>query len=280
MRRAVETAVARYAAALGADGGHTAVWWEHLATGEVVQLDAEEVYPAASVIKIPILVEAFRQAEEGKLFLESLYSVHEGRRAGGSGVFKEFHAGLEVTLRDILTFMIIVSDNTATNLAIDLAGMPSINDTIRRLGLRHTALRRRLMGGPFYDRPDYSLAIDNILSAVDMGLLLRLLARGQAVSATSDAAMLDILLRQQVNDRIPMMLPRGVRVAHKTGEFQTTRHDAGVVYGPDGPAYVLVVLTRGLKRPPKAVWQIAELSEEIYKACAGGGQGGSLGAAR
>jgi len=79
--------------------------------------------------------------------------------------------------------------------------------------------------------------------------------------------MLDMLLRQQVNDRLPMMLPRGVRVAHKTGEFQTTRHDAGVIYGLEGPQYVLVVLTRDLKSPPRAVWQIAELSEEIHTVC-------------
>lgn len=271
MRQAVEAAIARYAAKLGSDGGgNTAVWWENLKTGETASLNADETYPAASVIKIPILVEAFRQAEAGSLFLESLYSVHEGRRAGGSGVLKELHAGLAVTLRDILTLMIIVSDNTATNLAIDLAGMGEINDTIRRLGLRNTVLRRRLMGGPFYDRPDYSLAIDNTLSAADIGLLLRLMARGEAVSPAADAAMLDMLLRQQVNDRLPMMLPRGVRVAHKTGEFQTTRHDAGVIYGLEGPQYVLVVLSRDLKSPPRAVWQIAKLSEEIHTVCMAG----------
>jgi beta-lactamase class A len=269
MRSSVETAVACYAAALAADGGETAVWWEHLVTGEVVELNAHEIYPAASVIKVPILVEVFRQAESGSLFLESLYAVHESRRVGGSGVLKELHAGLAVTLRDILTLMIVVSDNTATNIAIELAGMNAINETARVLGLQRTTLRRQLMKGAFFGHPDYSLDKDNVISAADIGLLLRLMVRGQAVSPAADAEMLGILLRQQVNDRLPLMLPRGVRVAHKTGELTTTRHDAGVIYapGPDGhPEYVLVVLTRGLADAPRAAWRIAELSSEIHKA--------------
>jgi beta-lactamase class A len=266
---AVQTAVSRFIEKLG-DDGRAAVWYEHLASGEVVQVNAEEVFPAASVIKVCILVEAFRQAEEGRLYLESLYSVHEGLKVGGSGVFRELHSGLEVTARDILTLMIVVSDNTATGMAIDLVGMEEVNDTARRLGLKQTLLRRKTTGGAFYERPDYGLAIDNTLSAADMGLLFGLLARGKAVSPRADAAMVDVLLRQQINDRLPLLLPRGLRVAHKTGEFQTTRHDAGIAYGPEGPLYVLVALTRDLKNPPAASRQIAELSREVWEA--GGGR--------
>lgn len=264
---AVRAAVSGYLEKLG-DQGSAAIWFEHLDTGDVVQVNAEEVFPAASVIKVPILVEAFRQAEEGQICLESLCSVHEALRVGGSGVLKELHAGIAVTLRDLLTLMIIVSDNTATNMVIDLLGIERVNAAARRLGLHQTVLRRKLMKGAFFGSPDYSLATDNTISASDVGRLLRLIAGGEAVSPAADAEMVSILQRQQVNDRLPLLLPPRTRVAHKTGELRTTRHDAGVVYGAGGPLYVLVVLTRDLRNPPAAARQIAELSRDVWEALA------------
>ena len=258
-------AVTRYLAAIGG-AERAALWYMHLKSGEVVEVNGAQQFPAASVIKVPIMVEAFRQAGEGDLFLDSLYTVHESRVAGGSGILKELHAGIAVSLRDLVKLMIVLSDNTATNMVIDLAGMKAVNDTLSRLGLNDIVLKRRLMGGPFYARPDYSLAIDNTISAQDVGKLLVMLVEGRAVSATADAEMLDILLHQQVNDRLPLLLPAPAKVAHKTGEFQTTRHDAGVVYGPDGPMYVLVLLTRNLEAPAEAAWQMAKLSREIWNA--------------
>jgi beta-lactamase class A len=265
MKDKVENAIRRYESALGA-GGRAGVWFRHLATGETAGLDADTAFPAASVIKVPILVEALRQAEAGRVYLESLYSVHESHKVGGSGVLKDMHSGLAVSLRDLLTLMIIVSDNTATNMAIDLVGMQAVNETAGRLGLRETALRRKMMVS-ITARPDYTLAMDNTISARDIGALLVLLAGGKAVSPAADAAALDILLRQQVNDRIPLLLPREARVAHKTGELSATRHDAGIIYGAGGPLYVLAVLTRELVDPPQAARQIAELSREVWEAC-------------
>lgn len=250
--------------------GEAAVFFQDLSTERTSRANAEEVFPAASVIKVPIAVEAMRQVEAGLIDLDSLYAVHESRKAGGSGVLRPMHAGLAVTFRDLLTLMIIVSDNTATNMIIDLVSVDAVNGTAEHLGLTGTLLRRKLMGGAFYARPDYRLEIDNTITAQDMGRLLHRLANGEAVSPAADAALLDIMAMQQVNDRLPLLLPPGTRVAHKTGEFQTTRHDVGVVYGPgpDGkpaPAYILVVLTRNLTEPPRACWMVAELSRDIYR---------------
>lgn len=246
--------------------GHAAVSYENLVTGETVAVNAEQVFPAASVIKVPVGVEAMRQVEAGFIDMDSVYAIHESRKAGGSGVLSPLHSGLQVTFRDLLTLMIIVSDNTATNMVIDLVGMDGVNETAGELGLKSTLLRRKLMGAAFYARPDYRLEIDNTISAADMGKLLRLLVKGEAVSPAADAALLDIMAMQQVNDRIPLLLPAGTRVAHKTGEFQTTRHDVGVVFDREGrPAYVLAVLTRDLVEPPRTCWAVAELSRDIYR---------------
>ena len=265
MREKLAGPIAKYLSAMGGLE-HTALWYKNLQSGEVVEVNGEVVYPAASVIKLAIMVEAFRQAATGDLFFDSLYSVHESRVAGGSGILKELHAGIAVSLRDLVKMMIVLSDNTATNMVIDLVGMQAVNDTLARLGLKDTVLKRKLMGGPFYARPDYSLAIDNTLTARDIGRLLALLTAGQVVDPASDAGMLEFLLHQQVNDRLPLLLPAPAKVAHKTGEFQTTRHDAGVVYGPEGPLYVLVLLTRDLPTPAKATWRMAEFSREVWDA--------------
>ncbi len=252
--------------------GEAAVFFQDLKTDRTAAANAEEIFAAASVIKVPIAVEAFRQVEAGILDLDALYAVHESRKAGGSGVLRPMHSGLAVTFRDLVTLMIIVSDNTATNMVIDLVDMEAVNETAGRLGLSNTLLRRKLVGGAFYARPDYSLAIDNHITAQDMGLLLHRLVNGQGVSPASDGALLDIMAMQQVNDRIPLLLPPGTRVAHKTGESQLNRHDVGVVYGrelgPDGrpvPAYILAVLTRGLTEPPRMCWAVAEMSRDIYR---------------
>ncbi len=266
---AVEAEVGRFLAAMGGSG-HAGLYFEHLATGAVVQVNGDQVFPAASVIKVPVLIAAYREIEAGWLDPDSLHRVPREEWIAGSGVLKELHAGIAVTLRDLLTLMIIVSDNTATNLVINLVGLEKAARVPLDLGLRGTALRRLMIGGTFADRPDYRLAIDNTVTAAECGAFLRRLVEGRAVSPGADQAMLEIMARQQVNDRIPRLLPPGTRVAHKTGELRDVRHDAGVVYCGNRPEYILVVLTRGLADPPAAVNQVAELSRAIYHACLGG----------
>lgn len=266
VRAAVGAAVADFIERLG-DDGHAGIWFRHLATGDQVAINEHEVFQAASIIKVPILIAAYRDISAGRLHPDALHSVLESAKIAGSGVLKELHAGLEVTVRDLLTLMIIVSDNTATNMVIDLVGLDRVNRALQDYGLKETALRRLLVGGTFADRPDYRLGIDNTVTAAETGALLQLLVDGRAVSSRADQEMLDILARQQVNDRIPRLLPPATRVAHKTGELRDVRHDAGVVYHDGRPEYILVVLTRNLSDPPGAVARVAELSRDIHRAC-------------
>lgn len=212
---------------------------EDLTTGERLEWSPEMRFPAASVIKIAILVDALRQVEERTVRLDQMVAGSEDAKVGGFGVLKELTSVDSLSLHDLLTLMIIVSDNTATNLVIDLLGMASINATIESLGLTGTRLQRKMM-----DDAARARGLENITTAGDIARLLRLIVTRQILTAEACDLALDILARQQVRDRLPLYLPAGIRVAHKTGELPGVRHDAGVIFFDSGPM-IVVALTQG-----------------------------------
>jgi len=238
---------------------------EDLVDGRRWERDGDSVYAAASTIKVPIMIAAFKLKDAGKLDHAALVRIPKSSAAGGSGVVKELHDGVELSVLDLITLMIIVSDNTATNAVLDMVGFEGATAAAHSAGAVSTVIRRKLLGGPFYERPDYSLAIDNVTSASDMVAIAKSIHAGTAASPESCKETLGILLRQQVNDRLPLRLPQGVRVAHKTGEFQTTRHDIGVVYpAGDKHPYAIAMLTKDLKDVVTACRQLAGASRAIY----------------
>ena len=111
---------------------------QHIESGEETLINADAVFPTASVFKIPVLIELYKQVGEEKLGLDDLIRVTGYSKISGSGVLKELHSGLEVTIHDLATLMIIVSDNTATDLLLDLVGMDNVNQTLREIGLTQT----------------------------------------------------------------------------------------------------------------------------------------------
>ena len=206
--------------------GEVCVFGKDLVTGETCAFQADTPVSAASVIKIPIMIEAFRQERDGLLSMEETFSIRPEQKMPSCGVLTYLHDGLTVTLRDLCVLMIIVSDNSATNLLIDRLGIDCVNRTIRRLGLEQTTLRRRL-----YDQEAQARGIQNTITAAEMGLLLEKLFRGQCVSPEADAAMLRILFDQRLNGKMPFYLHSdGVQIAHKTGEDDGVTHDVGIVY--------------------------------------------------
>ncbi|MDP2858634.1 MAG: serine hydrolase [Bacillota bacterium] len=237
---------------------------EDLVDGRRWERDGDSVCAAASTIKVPVMIAAFRLKDAGRLNHAALVRVAWSSAAGGSGVVKELHDGVELSVLDLITLMIIISDNTATNAVLDMVGFEDATSAAQSVGATSTVIRRKLLGGPFYERPDYSLAIDNVTSASDMVAIARSIHVGTAASPGSCKEMLGILLRQQVNDRLPLRLPQGARVAHKTDEFQTTRHDIGVVY-PTGNThpYAIAMLTKDLKDVITASCQLADASRAI-----------------
>ena len=194
-------------------------------TGESFSHNAEEPMLAASVIKLCVMLEAFRRREEGTLDFNAPVTVRPEDKLPSCGALTYLHDGLTVTVGDLVTLMIILSDNTATNLLIDLLGEERINRTIRETGLKHTELQRKLF------RPDLAAqGLENRVSAEDMGLLMEGLLKGRLISPAASREMLDILLNQRLNGKLPFYLhSRGIRVAHKTGEDDGITNDVGIL---------------------------------------------------
>jgi beta-lactamase class A len=242
-----------------------------LSTGETLQWSPEARFPAASVIKIPILVEAFRQEQAGRLRLDERLPIRPEDKVGGFGILKELPSVESVSLLDLLTLMIIISDNTATNLCIERVGMDAVNGTMGSLGLRATVLQRKMMDMAARER-----GLDNFTSAGDIARLLELLATDQALTPEGCARALDILARQQVNDRLPLLLPSEVKVVHKTGELPGLRHDVGILF-IDSRRVVIAALTKDVSAPVgqglvggQASELIARVSRSIFDTITGG----------
>ncbi len=218
----------------------------------------EEEFPAASLVKLPLMAVAFKAVAEGKITLEDLVIIERKDITGGSGIIKSKKIPLKLTFLKLCELSITRSDNTATNKIIDILGFDFINTSFRELGLRHTSLKRKMMD--FYKR---SKGIENYTSASDIAFLLEKIYRKRIINEEASETMLCFLRKQTIADRIPKYLPKEVIVAHKTGLEKGIIHDAGIVFSPRGN-YVICVLTKGMKDYGKAKKIIAEMSNLTY----------------
>lgn len=184
---------------------------------------ADESYPAASVIKIPILMTVYADAAEGRVSLGERIGV--GERVPGSGVLRHLRDVGELSLRDHAVLMTIVSDNTSTNRLIERVGLDRVAERMGEWGCHRSKLRRKM-----FDVEAAQRGMDNVATAREMaGLLLRLVRGELADRATSDT-VLAVLEQTQDDANIPRYLPAGTRVAHKTGSLDGVRNDAAVVW--------------------------------------------------
>jgi beta-lactamase class A len=168
-----------------------------------------------------------------------------------------------MTLAQLCEAMITVSSNFATNLLIEKLGADNVRRTVTRLGAEGMQVLRGVEDGKAFEK-----GLNNSTTARGLLTLLEKLAHGQAVSASADAAMIEMLKRQKFNDAIPAGVPAGVAVAHKTGNITRIQHDAAVVYG--SRPYVLVVLVRGIDDKKQSAALIAGVSRLIYESTASG----------
>lgn len=206
--------------------GHVAMYYQPLDGGCSLMMNESMPMMAASIIKIPIMVEAFRQFENGKLSPEEPHKLEDAEKMPSCGALNRMHAGLEVTMRDLVELMIILSDNTATNILIDRLGIGHVNETMQSLGLKQTVLRRKL-----FDREGKAKGLENTVGARDIGILLEKMYRGTLISENASAQMLDILKSQKLNGKMPFYLhEHGIPIAHKTGEDDGITHDVGIIY--------------------------------------------------
>lgn len=231
-----------------------------------VEYRGDELFHAASRMKVPVMIEVFRQAEQGRFDLSDTRVVSPVFRSIiDDSTFEcpgyeyiQNRIGQPETLRTLTEQMIVISDNLATNMLIVLCDAKKITATAHRLGAGRTLVLRCVE-----DTQAYEAGMSNRISAHDLAVLCEAIETGRAAGAASCAEMKRILLAQEHNSMIPADLPEGVRVAHKTGSITGVRHDAGIVDAPFG-TYYLVILSDGLKDGDAGVKGIAELSRMVY----------------
>ncbi|MBB5157867.1 serine hydrolase [Saccharopolyspora phatthalungensis] len=199
---------------------------------EPVLVGAERMVHAASTIKVLIMIAALRAVQAGRVGLDTEVEL-PAERAGGFGVLRELPSVSRISLGDLIALMIVISDNAATNAVIDVVGFGAIRDCAADLGCKATRVQRRLM--------DLNAPGRNETTALDQARVLDALARGVALPPQLTEHALDVLSRQRVRDRLPALLPDGVRCWNKTGELLALRHDVGLI-GTDRPRAVVAVL--------------------------------------
>lgn len=227
-----------------------------LTTGERIERLPDAVFATASTIKIAILYEMFRQAGEGRLTLDDPRPLDRRHVVGGAGVLAQLTAPA-MPLRDYATLMIVLSDNTATNVMIDAVGMQNVTARMAGLGLKDTKLRRRMIDAEAARRGD-----ENVSTPGEIARLLELLHAGEQLTPASREELLGVLQKPK-STPIHRGLPGGVTVASKSGSLEGLQVDAGIVYLPGRP-YVFSVMTGYLKQASDGEAAIGAASQASY----------------
>lgn len=250
-----------------------AVALHDLETGFELRYHADRWFHAASTIKVPILLGAFAAIDRGDLLPHSRVHVRnrflscvedipfrvESGRDSNSAVHNAI--GKMMRVDELAYHMITTSSNLATNLLLGVMGSEAVNETLRQLKVdKGIELRRGVE-----DELAFEKGINNRVTAEGLLRILILLAQGKAFSPALSRRMMDILHAQEFNQGIPALLPKGARVAHKTGEISTVAHDAGVIYLPKRKPYVLVILTEWGPTASGRSRTIAAISHAIFE---------------
>jgi beta-lactamase class A len=252
-------------------GAEVSVAFRSLNGEHELLIGPDVVYHAASTMKIPVMIELFRQARDGKLGLDdplpitnSFSSIIDGSPytlSVGDDSDAEVYAHLDesMTLRELCEAMITVSSNLASNLLIEKLDVDAIRNGVTALGANGMNVLRGVE-----DTKAFEAGKSNTTTARALLILLESIARGEAISARASKEMVEVLARQQFNDAIPAGVPENVRVAHKTGTITRIHHDAAIVEAPS--PYVLVILVRGVDERDASALLMADISRTLYDA--------------
>jgi beta-lactamase class A len=237
---------ARLAPLASAHKGKVAIAVKHLESGESYYLNADEVMPTASLIKLAVLVEVYQQAGEGKVKLTDRVTLKAEDKVPGSGVLtNHFSDGADISLRDATRLMIAFSDNTATNLVLDRTGIAPVNERMEAWGFPNTKINAKVFRGSTTSvSPERTrrYGLGSTTAREMVGLLEELLV-GERCPPASKQAMLTHLKKNEDKDKFKRLLPPGTPVAHKDGSVNESRTDAGIIWTPGGAVAVCVLTT-------------------------------------
>lgn len=270
---------------------------KHLGTGEEVLINGDDFFPLASALKVPVLIALHRQVDEGKISLDERLEMTEDAKVPGGGILQHLTPGLETVVRDYVTLMMMISDNTATVMVVNLVGRENINETMRRLGLKtnvmvsrerfHAAARGKLR----QSKQDRESQLVNMMTPRGMMALLEKLYQGEAASRSSCDDIIDLMKRCQTGEnRLRKYLPRDeVEVANKTGTMAIRKkgtmggpkmgavmpHKTGIVYGAvidvgivfpkERDPYIICGFSKDLSENDDGEEAIATVSKFVYE---------------
>ncbi|MFN7929443.1 MAG: serine hydrolase [Blastocatellia bacterium] len=244
-----------------------------LQTRQSLLIRERENLHAASTMKVPVMMELFRQAAKKQINLDATITVknefasivdgspYQLQQSDDSDDWMYQQIGQPMTIRALIERMIVRSSNLATNLLIEKAGAKNVMQLMRELGAHDIQVRRGVE-----DNKAFRAGLNNTTTAYDLTRLLRAIAAKKFLPTRACEEMTAILLKQEFNEGVPANLPPGVKVAHKTGSITKIYHDAAIVYPPKRKPYVIVVLTRGLEDEKRAHQLVAVLSRMVYDA--------------
>jgi beta-lactamase class A len=233
----------------------TGMFFLDMETGNFLDINGDKVYPTASIIKLPILIALFQDVDAGKIDLNETLTMTSDVIVGGSGDMQTMRSGSKFSLLETATKMIVISDNTATNMIIKrMGGIQYLNERFRRWGLQKTVIRNYL--------PD--LKGTNTTTPRELTQLLAMLDQQRLLSPRSQAQALDILRRVRNRTLLPVGLGRGATIAHKTGDIGFILGDAGIIQMPTGKRYLASILVESAYDDPSARDFIQDVSRIVY----------------
>lgn len=256
---------------LNAQQGVFAVAFKDLSTNETILIREKENFHAASTMKTPVMIEVYNQAAQGKFSLNDMVTIKNEFKSivDGSSFsldsaddseFKLYtQTGSRKKLSELVYDMIIVSSNLATNLIIEMVDAKNVTASMRDLGAKDIQVLRGVE-----DSKAFQKGLNNTVTAYDLMLIFEKMAKGETVNPEASKQMINILLDQRFNDVIPGLLPKEVKVAHKTGSIAGVHHDSGIVFLPSEKKYVIVLLSKNLKDDTAAKTAMAKVSKLIY----------------
>lgn len=249
-----------------------AIAYRNLGTGTFYYHDEDEPFHAASLVKLPVMMALFQSVDAGGRRLNEPITVRnqfqslvdsstftlDPKDDGDPDLYKL--VGSTQTLEELIRRMIVRSSNLATNILVDRIGASSAMDLLRSLG----AYQMKVLRG-VEDEKAFQAGLNNTVSAKDLETLLLALVQGETFSPASRAKMIEILEAQEFNEKIPAFLPKGIPIAHKTGDITGVHHDAAIVFPPGENPYVLVILTAGFRDEKQANQIISEISRVVWQ---------------